>query len=197
MVDGDPQPSTDDRLPSGNRVLLRHVPSRRLHDQLELVGAKQRVVAQLEGEARELLELLEQILLVLEHVHRNLGVQLYDQMVAPSLDSHAANGALHPAHDRLRRKDAPGSMTRRTRLRHVLEMALPHALSCHLDETEIAHRERLGPRTVSAKMRANLLQHLVAIRLCLHVDEVTDDDAPDVPETKLSGDLACGFEIRF
>ena len=34
---------------SSHRVLLRHVPAGRLHDQLELVRPKQRIITQLEG----------------------------------------------------------------------------------------------------------------------------------------------------
>jgi hypothetical protein len=42
----------------------------------------------------------------------------------------------------------------------------------HLDQAKVAHRECLGPGAVTAEVRAELLQHLVAVRLRLHVDEV-------------------------
>ena len=83
-----------------------------------------------------------------------------------------------------------------TRLGHALQVALPHALPRHLDQAEVADRERLRPRAVAAEVRAQLLQHLVAVRLRLHVDEVADDDAADVAQPELPRDLARGLDVR-
>ena len=109
-------------------------------------------------------------------------MQLHDQMVALALHHHATDGALHAAHDRLRGEHAPRSMTHRARLGHVLQVALSHALTGHLHEAEIAHRERLGARAVAAEVSAQLLQDLVAVRPRLHVDEIRDDDAAHVTQ---------------
>ena len=87
-------------------------------------------------------------------------------------------------------------MTGRARLGHVLQVALPHALARHLDQAEVAHRERLRARAVAAEVRAQLLQHLVAVRLRLHVDEVADDDAAEVAQPQLARDLARRLHVR-
>ena len=87
-------------------------------------------------------------------------------------------------------------MTDGTRFGRALEMALPHPLPGHLDEAQIGDRERLGARAVAAKVLAKLLEHLVAIRLGVHVDEVADDDAADVAQPQLTRDLSRGFHVR-
>src|SRR5436190_2064740 len=167
-----------------------------LHDELELVRAKKRVITKLEAEAGELLELLEQILLMLEHVHRHFGVQLHDEMIAFPLYAHAPHRPLDAAHDRLGGEDPPCAVTGRTRLGHVLQVALPHPLTGHLDETEIADRERLGAGAVPAEMRSQLLEYAIAIGLRLHVDEVADNDPADVAQPQLTSDFASGLEVR-
>ena len=172
-----------------HRILLRHVPAGGLHNKLELVRSKKRVVTELEAEAGELLQLLEQILLMLEDVHRYLGMQLHDQVVALAFDPHAAHRTLHPTHNGFGRENASGAMTSGARLGHVLQMALPHPLTRHFHEPEIAHGERLRPSAVATEVRSELLQHLVAIRLRLHVDEVANDDPADVAEPQLARQL--------
>ena len=56
--------------------------------------------------------------------------------------------------------------------------------------------ERLRARAVAAEVRAQLLKHLVAVRLRLHVDEVADDDAADVAQAELPRDLARRLDVR-
>ena len=75
-------------------------------------------------------------------------------------------------------------------------MALPHALARHLDQAEIRHGECLGARAIAPEVRAKLLEHLLAVRLRVHVDEVAHDDAADVAQAELSGDLARRLDVR-
>jgi hypothetical protein len=114
---------------------------------------------------------------------------------------HALDRPLQPPHDRLRGEDAPRPGARRARLGHALVVALPHPLAGHLDEPELAHGEGLGAGPVAPQVRAQLLQHPIPIGLRLHVDEVADDDAPDVPQAELArnlaGGLAVGLQIVF
>src|SRR6266850_5737738 len=57
-------------------VLLCHVATLGFDHELELVRLEQRIVAELEREVRRLLQLLRKIALLLEHVHRDIRVQL-------------------------------------------------------------------------------------------------------------------------
>ena len=52
---------------------MSHVAARALHDELELVGSKQWIVAELEREANRLLELPHEVRLVLHREHRDVG----------------------------------------------------------------------------------------------------------------------------
>src|SRR5438552_11301352 len=129
--------------PLSDGVLLRHVSPRRFHDELELVWSQQRIVSQLEPESRGLLQLLDKIALLLQHVHRDIRMQLHDERIALALDGDPPDRALDTTHDGLRGEYPPGSMTHGARLGHILQMALTHALPRHLDQAKIAHGERL------------------------------------------------------
>jgi hypothetical protein len=48
-------------------------------------------------------------------------------------------------------KTRPVPVADRARLGHGVQVALPHALAGHLDEAEVAHRERLGAGPVAAR----------------------------------------------
>src|SRR4029079_846130 len=87
----------------GYRVLLRHVPSLRLDDELELIRLEKWIIAKLEREVGGLLKLRRQVPLLLEDVHRDVRVELYQQIVPPPLDRHPLHRALHSADDRFGR----------------------------------------------------------------------------------------------
>ena len=123
-------------------------------------------------------------------------MQLDDDPVATAFAREPADRALHAPDDRLGGEHAPGAHAGRAGLGHRVEVALTHPLPRHLDQPEVAHRERLRARAVAAEVRAQLLQHPVAVRLGLHVDEVTDDDAADVAQAELTRDLARGLDVR-
>src|SRR5688572_22060435 len=117
-------------------------------------------------------------------------MKLDDERIALPFDSHALDAALHAPEDRLRGEHAPGAGARRARLGHALQVTLPHALPRHLDQAEVGDGERLRPRAIPTEVGTQLLQHALAIRLRVHVDEVADDDAPHVPQPELTRDLA-------
>src|SRR5256885_1923126 len=137
------------RCNSSNGVLLRDIPSLRLHYQLEFVRLQERIVAEFEREVGRLLKLLRQVALFLQHVHHDVGVQLHQQVVASSLDSHSLHRALHASDDRLGSKHSSGSVASRTRLGRGLVVTLADALAGHLDQTKVAHRKRLRSRAIT------------------------------------------------
>src|SRR5690606_5232061 len=55
--------------------------------------------------------------------------------------------------------------------------------------------EGAGPGAVAVQVGAQLLEYAVLVRLGLHVDEVADDDAADVPQPELSGDHPCRVQV--
>src|SRR5689334_20280294 len=98
---------------SGYRVLLGDVSSLRLDHQLEFIGLEQRIIPELEREVRRLLKLLREIPLLLQNVHRNIRMQLYQQIVASALECHPLDRPLHSPHDRLRRQHSTSSIAGR------------------------------------------------------------------------------------
>src|SRR4029079_19834683 len=117
-------------------------------------------------------------------------MQPNDERVLATFESRALHRAFDAAGGGFGGENAAGSVAGLARLRHVLQMALANALPGHLDQAKVAHRECLGPGPVAAEVRAELLQHLVAVRLRLHVDEVADDDDAEIAEARLAGDSA-------
>src|SRR6185369_17773309 len=86
---------------SGHVILVRDVAAGALHHQLELIRAKEWIVAQLEREPNRLLELAHDVVFALHGEHRHVGVQLHEQRVPLPLDTHPLHAALHAAEDRL------------------------------------------------------------------------------------------------
>src|SRR5437667_8968541 len=67
---------------------------------------------------------------------------------------------------------------------------LPHALARHLHEAELRDLEHVGARLIGQERTLEGAVDLVAVLGGLHVDEVDDDDAAEVPQPDLSDDLA-------
>ena len=76
-----------------------------------------------------------------------------------------------------------------------LEQATADALARHLDETQRGDLGDLMLRTVSTQALHQTAKHQIAIALQHHVDEVDDDDAADITQTKLANDLLGSLEI--
>src|SRR5436305_1545088 len=98
------------KLRSGDRVLLRNVPTRGFDNQLELIRPKQRIVAQFDAKPDRLFELLHEILLVLEHVHGHVGMNADHHRILLPFQSHPPHRPLHAPRDRLRGEHSPGAV---------------------------------------------------------------------------------------
>ena len=55
--------------------------------------------------------------------------------------------------------------------------------------------EHVGPGVIVPHGVLQGLEHLLPVGLLVHVDEVDDDDAADVPEAELDGDLPSGLAV--
>ena len=69
------------------------------------------------------------------------------------------------------------------------QQALADALAGHLDQTELGDVEHLGAGLVPRQRVAEALDDLRPVVADLHVDEVDHDDAADVAQPELLGDL--------
>jgi len=65
----------------------------------------------------------------------------------------------------------------------------------YLHQPELGYAQDVGLGPIALEMFLERLQDLAPVALTVHVDEVGDDDAADVPEAELPGNLAGGLEV--
>src|ERR687892_566606 len=92
-------------------------------------------------------------------------------------------------------QDTP-ALARRARLRERLQQPGGDLLPGYLEESQRGDVEHLGAGLVPGQGLLERPDHVVAVSLEQHVDEVDDDDPADVPEPELPGDLLGGLEVR-
>src|SRR4051794_40780820 len=90
--------------------------------------------------------------------------------------------------DRVVHDDAP-ALAHGAGLGEAREQALPDALAGHLHQPQLRDVEDLGAGLVPGQRVAERRHHRPPVLPQLHVDEVDDDDAADVPQPQLAGDL--------
>ena len=88
-----------------------------------------------------------------------------------------------------------GARAVRARLGEHALQALLDALAGDDDQAEVRHLQRLRRRAVLAQLLLDRLEHLLAVLLLLHVDEVEDDDPAQVAQPDLPDDLLRRFEV--
>ena len=111
------------------------------------------------------------------------------------LNGRALQGALEPPDHGLGQEDPAGTAAGRARLGHGLHQRRAHQLPRHLDQAEVAHRERAGTGAIPGEVLPQLLEHLVTVRPRLHVNEIAYDDAADVAEPQLPRYFARRLDI--
>src|SRR3989338_552223 len=77
---------------------------------------------------------------------------------------------------------------------HVFQ-ALPSPLARHLHQAQLGYLENIRSGLVLLDRLFQGLVDLFPVALFLHIDEVDDDDAADIPQTQLADDLRRRFEI--
>src|SRR6185312_7004151 len=95
--------------------------------------------------------------------------------------------------DRLGGFHEAAAFATRTRLTQQMFQALARALASHLDEAERREAHDVGLGAVARKRALERGEHLLAVRLVLHVDEVDDDDAAQVPQAQVPRDRDRGL----
>ena len=96
---------------------------------------------------------------------------------------------------RLRRLDEAAALAGWTRHAQHVFQALARALARHLDQAERRHRRDVVLGVVAGQRFLQRLQHLLAVLLLLHVDEVDDDDAAEVAQPQLARDRHRRLEV--
>ena len=106
------------------------------------------------------------------------------------LVSDPLEGPLEPSRHDLGPEDTASAGAGRAVGGHRVPERRPHPLTGHLDQAQLGHGVRLGAGPVADEVLPELLQDPLLVAAGLHVDEIADDDATDVAEPDLAGDLA-------
>ena len=121
----------------------------------------------------------------------NLGHDARGAVLAQFL----ADQAQHRERHRLDAADAADAYAARTDDVAGFPERGPQALSRHLEQAEARQAADLDARTIHFHGVAQAVLDLALILRGLHVDEVDDDQATDVTDTQLPGDLIGGFQV--
>ena len=153
------------------------------------IGDQQHVDALLEFDARDLLALL--IEQEGGHLHRHLNMH-GSRVVLHRLFLHHAQDLQGRA---LGVPDVAGALAARAGDVGAFAQGGAQALARELQQTEFGDGRELDTRAVLAQGVLQALLHIASVLALLHVDEVDDDQATEVAQTHLAGDLVGGFQI--
>jgi hypothetical protein len=84
----------------------------------------------------------------------------------------------------------------RTALGQCLEEGGTHPLAGHLHQPKVRNLEGFGSGSVPPQVAPEFVGDSVSVLLSFHVDEVANDDASDISEAKLFGDLPSRIQVR-
>src|SRR5256885_15790157 len=92
---------------------------------------------------------------------------------------------LFPYTTLFRSLDETTPLARRTRNAEQMFETFACALARHLDQTQGRQAHDMSLRAITRKRALQRGQHLTAMRLIVHIDEVDDDDAAEIAQAQL------------
>src|SRR3990170_625648 len=137
--------------------------------------------------------------LVEEEIDHLLGGE-YPELTGLELARLAQQFAQNLVAHRLRGLEFAPPLADRARFAQHMREAFARALARHLHEAQLGKAVHRHARAVARQCLAELVEHGVAVLFRIHVDEVDDDDAAEVPQPQLARDhlrrLQIGLEYR-
>src|SRR5580698_5098703 len=91
--------------------------------------------------------------------------------------------------------DEAPSLARWTRCAQQMFQALASPLAGHLDQPERRETHDMGLSTIASERALERGEHLAAVRLVMHVDEIDDDDPAEIAQAQLPCDRDRGLEV--
>src|SRR6185437_6789313 len=165
-----------------------------LHD-IELVDPVEALDLQPNGSADLGLELTEARRLGLEQPLDHVRMRQDQKLAGGFVCALAQDLAEDLVADGLGRLHEATSLTRPAGLAEQVLETLARALAGHLHQTERRETHYVALRAVAGEGVLERTEHLAAMRLIVHVDEVDDDDAAEVAQTQLPADAGRRLEI--
>ena len=108
---------------------------------------------------------------------------------------HLTNASHRLVRDRGHRDDATSTVTCGAGFREDLRQTRARALARHLHQAQLGDLEDVAPHLVLLEGGIERVHDVLLVSRIHHVDEVDDDDAPDVAESQLIDDLPSGLEV--
>ncbi|GJE72838.1 hypothetical protein CHKEEEPN_4399 [Methylorubrum podarium] len=165
--------------------------------ELEGRGRRQPLVGGDGDRHREALLEVEQVRpLLVEDVERGLGAGAQHEVVARRLEQRLLDRAQDVQRHRGGRPHEARAAAMGAGDRGGFEHAGADALAAHLEQAEGRDPPDLDPRPVVLERLVEPLLHRPVVALLLHVDEVDDDEAGEIAQAHLAGDLFRRLEIR-
>src|SRR5581483_8126351 len=138
-----------------------------------------------DGDAVPTLHVGDEGALVVEDVKGHVGRRHGGERVALIAQELILQRPQHGQRHRLDRADDARALAVRALSGGSLEHACAQALARHLEKAEMADAPHLDARAVVAQRVLETPLHLAVVAPLLHVDEVDDDQASEVPELQL------------
>src|SRR5262249_18506265 len=133
--------------------------------------------------------------LLVEQAFDHAGPREHEQLLKVELSVLAQDLSKDLVADSLRGLDEASAFATWTRLAEHMFQALPVALTGHLDGPERRHVHDLALRVAAREPVRERLEHLAAVLLLGHVDEVDDDDTAQVSQAKLTRNSGRSLKI--
>src|SRR5215469_3436511 len=133
--------------------------------------------------------------LVQEAIHDVLMGE-YQQLTAGELSALSHNLAKDLVAHRFRSADEAAPLAAWTRLAQQVFQTLAGALAGHLHQSQRREAHAVSLSAVARERALERRQHGSPVGLIAHIDEVDDDDAPEIAQTELARDAHRRLEIR-
>ena len=133
---------------------------------------------------------------LVQDVERHQRRDEYRQLARGTAHALLLDGAQHPERRRFRRSHEPGAGAVWAHLGVRLHKARTQALARHLQQPERADPSDLNARAAIAHRLLELTLDDAVVATVLHVDEVDDDQAGQIPEPQLASDFLRRLLVR-
>src|SRR5262249_59800174 len=148
-----------------------------------------------DGDAEALLQHAQMRALVIEEIERNVGAGAHVEIVRRPFEQHFLERTQELQRHRRRRAHVAGAAAMRALLGRALEHARANALARHFEQSEMRDVSDLNTRAIVPQAFLQPALDRAVVALLVHVDEVDDDQAGEIAQAQLPGDLLGGFEV--
>ena len=164
-------------------------------DHERLLAAHGRIGDHGERYLEAVFQIAQMAALVVEDIERHVGSGAHHEIVGRALHQDFLEAAQQLQRHRRDRTHMAAAAALRAGLGRALQHAGANALARHFEQAEMRDAPDLDSGAILPQAIAELAFHRAVIALLVHVDEVDDDQAGEVPQSELPRDLLGGLQI--